>query len=60
VTLYRPNHGFEQIVSISSFLNYQKAIKDDLTVYICENYACQQPLTKLSDLEAALLETSKD
>jgi len=52
--LYRPNEGFETIEDISGFLSYQKAIDGSLTVYICENYACQYPETDLLSLEKRL------
>ncbi|NQV29580.1 MAG: thioredoxin domain-containing protein [Candidatus Marinimicrobia bacterium] len=54
--LFRPNEGYQAIEEISGFLAYQKAIGDDLTVYICENYACQQPITNLQSLSKALKE----
>ena len=54
--LFRPNQGHDTIEAISGFLAYQKAIGDRLTVYICENYACQQPLTSLQSLSQALKE----
>ena len=56
--LFRPNKGYAAIEEISGFLAYQKAIGAELTVYICENYACQQPLTSLESLSQALKEYS--
>lgn len=58
--LFRPNHGSEQIVEIAGFLEYQKAIDEHLTVYICANYACQQPHTNLKSLEQALKSSARD
>lgn len=52
--LYRPNKDFNAIEEVSGFLAYQKAIDGDFTVYICENYACQQPQTTIKGLERAL------
>ncbi len=52
--LYRPNTEPEGIEEIAGFLAYQKAIEGGFTVYICENYACQQPQTNLEGLETAL------
>ncbi|NQV42049.1 MAG: thioredoxin domain-containing protein [Candidatus Marinimicrobia bacterium] len=60
LTLYRPNEGFALIEDISGFLSYQKAIDGGLTVYICENYACQYPSTDLLSLEKTLQETLRD
>ncbi|NQV50662.1 MAG: thioredoxin domain-containing protein [Candidatus Marinimicrobia bacterium] len=56
--LFRPNKGYAAIEEISGFLAYQKAIGSELTVYICENYACQKPLTSLESLSQALKEYS--
>ncbi len=52
--LYRPNQEFDQIEEISGFLSYQKAIDEGLTVYICQDYACQYPETDLLSLEKTL------
>lgn len=60
LTLFRPNKNFEQIEDISGFLSYQKAVDGGLTVYICENYACEYPATDLPSLEKALQELSRD
>ena len=57
LTLYRPNENFDLIEDISGFLSYQKAIDGGLTVYICQDYACQYPATDLPALEKALQET---
>ncbi|NQV16222.1 thioredoxin domain-containing protein [bacterium] len=54
LVLYRPKQDFERIASISGFLKYQEAINNGLTVYICEDYTCQQPVTDLRNLEQAL------
>ncbi len=58
--LYRSDGNSEAIERISSFLKYQKAIDHKLTVYICENYACQQPITDISTLEETLREMQWD
>jgi hypothetical protein len=60
LTLYRPNQDFDLIEDISGFLSYQKAIDGGLTVYICEDYACQYPATDLQSLEKILQETIRD
>lgn len=60
LTLYRPNEDFDLIEDISGFLSYQKAIDGGLTVYICQDYACQYPATDLPALEKALQETLRD
>ena len=60
LTLYRPNQNFDLIEDISGFLSYQKAIDGGLTVYICEDYACQFPATDLPSLERTLQETVRD
>ncbi len=58
--LHRPNKGYEAIEDISGFLSYQKAIDGAMTVYICENYACQYPETNLLSLENTLKKKSRD
>ena len=60
LTLYRPNEDYDLIEDISGFLAYQKAIDWGLTVYICQNYACQYPATDLPSLEKTLRETRRD
>ncbi|NQT63142.1 MAG: thioredoxin domain-containing protein [Candidatus Marinimicrobia bacterium] len=60
LTLYRPNQDFDLIEDISGFLSYQKAIDGGLTVYICEDYACQYPATDIPSLEKTLRETIRD
>jgi len=54
LTLFRPSGHPDDIEAIAGFLAYQKAIDGQLTVYICENYACQFPLTDLASLERSL------
>lgn len=56
LTLYRPNNGYEAIEDISGFLAYQKAIDGQFTVYICQDYACQYPVTDPDSLERVLQE----
>jgi len=52
--LYHPESDPEQIERISDFTRYQKSIDGGLTVYICEDYVCQQPLTDLDKLNTVL------
>ncbi len=60
LVLYRPLHNSAAIEAISSFLIHQKAIDEKFTVYICENYACQTPLTSPHSLENALQTEAQD
>jgi len=52
--LFRPNDQPEKIEDLAGFLKYQRNIDGQLTVYICENYTCQQPVTGIERLQAAL------
>jgi len=54
--LYRPNRDSRRIEQIAPFLKYQKSIDEGFTVYICEDYVCQQPLTNPKILETVLKE----
>ena len=54
IVVFRPEDNFQEIVSLSGFLKHQKPVNNALTVYICENYTCQQPVTDIGDLEQAL------
>jgi len=58
LTLYRPDEDPEQIEGIAGFLAYQTSLAGKMTVYICENYACQIPVTDLAILEEQLDEPS--
>ncbi len=60
LTLDRPNEDFKQIEQLAGFRAYQKATEARLTVYICENYACQQPLRDLESLKQALEDLRRD
>ncbi len=60
LVLYRPNQDFDEIESIAGFLSYQKAIDGALTVYICQDYACQYPETELPALEETLKNLSRN
>jgi len=48
--VHNPLQGGAEIRAIAPFLEYQKAIDGDVTVYICENYTCQTPLKGLDEL----------
>ncbi|MCF7823813.1 MAG: thioredoxin domain-containing protein [Candidatus Marinimicrobia bacterium] len=54
LTLYRPNKDFDTIEKIAGFLSYQKSIDGGLTVYICQDYVCQKPITDIENLRFTL------
>jgi uncharacterized protein len=37
------------VADVASFVSEYQRIGDELTVYICENFACQQPLTDVNE-----------
>lgn len=54
VILKRPASDFDLITNLSPFLKNQKAVKGETTIYVCQNYACKQPITLVKDLESTL------
>lgn len=58
LTLHRPDKNPEQIEEIAGFLAYQQSVDGNVTVYVCENYTCQVPVTDLTLLDEQLVESS--
>ena len=51
VTLFRPtNEQNPGILELSPFLAYQTAIGGKTTIYVCENYACELPVTTAAEM----------
>jgi len=50
VILFHPEEGQSAIEKIAPFIAEQKAINGQPTVYICENFACQKPITEIAEL----------
>lgn len=48
------NHGDDKLYEIAPFVKEQKKIKDKSTAYVCENYACSQPVTSADELKGML------
>ncbi len=44
----------EELVEISGFTSTQNAKDDETQIYVCENYACDQPVTTLQELESKI------
>ena len=55
VLLLRPDEGEgKRLATMSPFVESMVAIKDQPTVYVCEQYACQTPIKDVGQLESAL------
>ncbi|MEA1933576.1 MAG: thioredoxin domain-containing protein [Thermodesulfobacteriota bacterium] len=55
VLLLRPD-GAEgkKLAALSPFVEFMHSVDHQPAVYLCEQYSCKKPITKLSDLESAL------
>lgn len=55
VVVLRPlGEAGEEIVSLASYTESQLPVQGKTTVYICENYVCQFPITDIADLRKRL------
>ena len=55
VMLLRPD-GSEgkRLAGLSPLVEYMHPVDHQPAVYLCEQYSCKKPITKISDLESAL------
>ena len=55
VLLLRPDGAEgEKLAALSPFVEPMHSVDHQPAVYLCEQYSCKKPITKLSDLESAL------
>lgn len=54
VVVSEPNKTSAAAVSLVPLLQERQMINGQATVYVCENFACQQPVTTVEDLEKQL------
>ena len=54
ILLLRPKNSEDPIFNLSPFLKTQVPLENQSSVYICRNYACEEPITELEDLIKAL------
>ena len=56
VMMVNPDDGADKKIAqkLAPFLKEMKPVGNKPTAYICEQYACQAPITDLNDLEGAL------
>ena len=55
ITILNPeDEQGKELQQLIPFIKEMRPVKSKTTVYICENYACQAPITDLSDLEKIL------
>ncbi|MCA9405798.1 MAG: thioredoxin domain-containing protein [Candidatus Omnitrophica bacterium] len=62
VVCFRPSEHdrVEQIVPMFPFIKEQEPLDEQITIYFCENHACQKPVTQLSDFKKLLETYSKE
>ena len=54
ILLHSKEEYGDDIEKINPFIKEQNKINDKVTVYICENFTCQQPVTDISKLDQML------
>lgn len=54
VTVFKPAGNGEAILNLASYLQDMPMIDNKPTAYICENYACQQPITEVAELQSKI------
>ena len=54
VILLRSQKTERELVPMAPFIEYQRALDGQTTIYVCENHMCQRPVHKLSELDALL------
>ena len=54
VILKRPDTQYDLILDLCPFLKNQIVVDGKTTVYICENFVCNKPVTSIEELNAAL------
>ncbi|MBI9016546.1 MAG: thioredoxin domain-containing protein [Phycisphaerae bacterium] len=55
IVIFRPTGtDAKEIIRISPYLADYKTIDDKATVYICQNYACMEPVTEIADIKKIL------
>ncbi len=54
VTVFNPAGDGEAILSLASYLKDMVMIDNKAAAYICENYACQQPVTDIMELQSRI------
>jgi uncharacterized protein YyaL (SSP411 family) len=59
VLLHEPGQGGSAIEQIIPFVKSQTATDGKTTVYVCENYVCNQPVNKIDDLNKMLSDVSR-
>lgn len=57
VVVFNPQNGkSEELTKIVPFLSQYESRQEKTTVYVCENYACQAPVTDLAQLRRIMAE----
>ena len=54
VTVFKPAGDGEAILSLAPYLKDMVMIDNNAAAYICENYACQQPVTDIMELQSRI------
>ena len=55
VLLFRPQGlGGKRLAGLSPYTEFMAPVNHKPTVFVCEQYACQAPITDVGQLEAAL------
>jgi len=56
IVIHRPfnRDSAESIISLNSFIEHQVAKEGKTTIYVCENYVCNFPITDLDNLKGLL------
>jgi uncharacterized protein YyaL (SSP411 family) len=54
VVLYKDPADADKLASIAPFTKDQKMVGEKTTVYICRNFACEQPINSLDELKSRL------
>ncbi len=54
VVLFKTEGESEEIMKISGYTTDQKSIDNETTVYVCTNFSCKKPVTKVEELKELL------
>ncbi len=55
VLLHEEGQAGKELEAIVKFVEYQRAVDNKATAYLCENYACKQPVNRIKEFEKLLV-----
>ena len=54
ITVFKPGDDGESIIELAPYLKDMSMVENKTTAYICENYACQKPITEIEEFDSRI------